>query len=195
MRKISFQGKELGGQGQPRAYPKALNQWCEFWREGSWNHNFEMEPQRLESDLSLFSQAFPSLVCCRVKMCVKRLGQAQFLPGDQEFLSWLRPLHSCIPLSQGCCSTHPAGAGSLEQLQPGSFWSHTELNLEQVLWDQWCFSRIKPLYERRIIPDQMSLSAATAAPAQSGSECLHLPGCSWVLAFTSASAWGSRRAS
>lgn len=86
-----------------------------------WNHNFEREPQYLAGNLPLFSQAIPSLACCRVEICVKSLGRAQFLPGDQEFLSWLHPLHSCssrcVPLARGCCSSHP---GLLWGRQPGA---------------------------------------------------------------------------
>lgn len=111
----------------------------------------------------------------------------------------------CVPLSRGTRwpgdVTAPTRGCSIlrgrqqEQLQPLSLWSHTELNVERVLRDPWRFPRTKPRNGGQIIPDQMSLSAASAALARSRFDCLHLPSCPWVLPFASASAWASRRAS
>lgn len=106
------------------------------------------------------------------------------LPGDPGPEDAAAPARGCSVL-WGC---------SLEQLQRVSFWCHTELNLEQVLWDQWRCHHLKPLYRKGDYP---------RPDVTFCSHCLLLHGvgmavCTFLsfycaLVFTLASAWGSRR--
>lgn len=98
----------------------------------------------------------------------------------------------------GCCSTRLGLLGaSAPAARSSCSRSHSdpaELNLEQVLRDQWHFPRIKPLcgkadYPR---PDGTFCSRCRLLHGAGMTVCT-FPGFYWALALTLASAWGSGR--
>lgn len=151
-------------------------------------------------------------------MCIKKLRQAKRLPGDgsfnlQKVLSWLHPFQCSArhwshpaflllrypepprgPLAWRMLQHRPGAtqcfrAGSLEQLQLISFWSHTKLNLEQVLRDQWCFPCIKPLHRKADYPRPDVAFCSHCRPSNG----VRMTVCTfhWAPALTLASVWGS----
>lgn len=187
------------------------------------NHWPEIEHQHQALPLPSFPWAVSGTICCcGAGTCIKKLGWAKFLPGDgsfnqQKILSWLHLFqsserhcsHLAAPLlwypepprlSQRMLQHLPGaarcfGAGSPEQLQLVLFWSRMELNLEQVLRDQWCFPRVKPLYGKADYPrPAVTFCSRWQLLRGAGTSVCAFLSFYWALALTSPSAWGARRA-
>lgn len=120
----------------------------------------------------------------------QEVGASPISAGDQEFLCSVHPLQCTEALK-------PCPGPSLSRGIPGMFQLPPILRGRQpgaaaaslLLIPHGAKSGTSPLRSvvlpshkatvgRQIIPDQMSLSAAAAAPARSAFHCLHLPSCS-----------------
>lgn len=177
----------IKGLGWESSHPKALNQWCELRREGSWNHNFNETPGSWQTTCPSSRRPFPVWFVQGCDAC-QEVGTrpisargwgipllAASIPAQREALkpsSAALLQRRCIPPAQGMLQ-HPRGAApsfEASSLQPVSFWSHTELNLEQVLRDQRCLPHIKPCRKA----DYPRPDVAFCSRCGAGTECVGL---------------------